>query len=89
MTMTKTSAPICAEHHVTKEWRVTTFEYSENGISIRIPNVSAWVCPQDNEASFPPETVDQLIATARELIEAAKHARARRPVLTEYIVSVG
>jgi YgiT-type zinc finger domain-containing protein len=89
MTMTKTSALICAEHHVTKEWRATTFEYSENGISIRIPNVNAWVCPQDGEASFPPETVDQLIATARELIETAKHARARRPVLTEYIVSVG
>jgi hypothetical protein len=86
--MADTSTPICNEHHVKKEWRATTFEYSDNGISIRIPNVNAWVCPQDGEASFPPETVDQLIPTARELIEAAKHARTRRPVLTDYIVSV-
>jgi RNA polymerase subunit RPABC4/transcription elongation factor Spt4 len=82
-------APTCDQHHTAKEWRVTTFEYIENGISIRIPNVYAWVCPADGEASFTPETVDQLIATARELVETARHARVRRPVLTEYMVSVG
>ena len=87
--MTTSSVPICHEHHVAKEWRATTFEYAENGISIRIPNVYAWVCPTDGEASFTPETVDQLIATARELVETAQHAHVRRPVLTEYTVSVG
>ena len=87
--MTSTHTPICGQHRVPKEWRATTFEYQDNGISIRIPNVYAWVCPQDGEASFTPETADQLIATAREFVETAKHARARRPALTEYVVSVG
>lgn len=87
--MTNKPAPMCGQHHVAKEWQATTFEYQENGISVRIPNVYAWVCAADGEASFTPETTDQLIATARELVEAAKHAQARRPALTEYVVSVG
>jgi len=87
--MTKKPIPICGEHHIQKEWRTTTFEYSDEGISIRIPNVYAWVCPVNGEASFTSETVDELIVTARELIETAKRARERRSVLTEYIVSVG
>ncbi len=86
--MTTKPAPVCGQHHLPKEWRLTTFEYQESGISVRIPNVYAWVCMEDGEASFTPETTDQLIATARELVETAKHARARRPVLTEYVVSV-
>ncbi|MEW5985175.1 MAG: YgiT-type zinc finger protein [Chloroflexota bacterium] len=80
--------PICNQHHVNKEWRATTFEYRDDGVSVRIPDVYAWVCPQDGEASFTPDTVDQLIATVCEFIVAARHARERRPVLTEYIVSV-
>jgi len=80
---------MCGKHHVQKEWRVTTFEYSEEGITIRVPNVYAWVCPESNEASFTPETVDELITTVRELIDIAKRAQTRRPVLTEFIVSVG
>lgn len=43
----------------------------------------------DGEASFTPDTVDELLATVRDLIESAKRARSRRSVLTEYIVSVG
>lgn len=81
--------PICGEHQVPKEWRKTTFEYGDQGITIRVPNVYAWVCPVDEEASFKPETVDELIATVRELYETAKRAKERRSVLTEYIVSVG
>jgi hypothetical protein len=50
--------PMCGEHQVLKEWRKTTFEYKENGISVRIPGVYAWVCPVDGEASFLPDTVD-------------------------------
>lgn len=80
--------PICGEHHVKKEWRQTTFEYNDEGITVRVPNVYAWVCPESGEASFTPDIVDQLITTVRELIELAKRARKRRPVLTEYIVSV-
>jgi hypothetical protein len=67
---------------------VTTFEYSDEGISVRVPNIPAWVCPEDEEASFTPETVDELIVTVRELIETAKKAKQRRSVVTEYIVEV-
>lgn len=86
--MTSQSIPTCTEHHTSKEWRPTTFEYQEEGISVRVPNVYAWVCPEDGEASFTPDTVDEIITTVRELLEPAKRARSRRSVLTEYIVSV-
>jgi len=81
--------PTCGKHHVQKEWRETTFEYTDDGITVRVPNVYAWVCPESGEASFTPDTVDELITTVRELIEIARRAHKRRPVLTEYIVSVG
>lgn len=81
--------PICGEHHVQKEWRQTTFEYSGEGITVRVPKIYAWVCPESGEASFTPDTVDELMTTVRELIELAKRARVRRHVLTDYIVSVG
>ncbi len=55
---------------------------------MRVPNVYAWVCREDGEASFTPETVDEIIATVRELIESGKRAKERRSILTEYIVSV-
>jgi len=58
-------------------------------VVVRVPNIYAWVCPENGEASFTPDTSDELITTVRELIEIARRARARRPVLTEYIVSVG
>jgi len=80
--------PICGEHQVSKEWKPTTFEYDEDGVSIQVPNVYAWVCPNDEEASFSPETTDELIATVRELITPAKRARERRSMPTEYIVRV-
>jgi YgiT-type zinc finger domain-containing protein len=86
--MKSQSAPICGEHRVAKEWRSTTFEYREDGISIRVPNVLAWVCPVDGEASFTPDTFDELIATVKDLLESAKRARARRSALTEYVISV-
>jgi YgiT-type zinc finger domain-containing protein len=87
--MTTQSSPICGEHKTPKEWRSTTFEYSEEGVSIRVPNIQAWVCPEDGEASFTPETVDELLETVRELLEPAKRARERRSMPTEYIVTVG
>jgi YgiT-type zinc finger domain-containing protein len=87
--MSSQPIPICGKHKVPKEWRTTTFEYSDEGITVRTPNVYAWVCPESGEASFTPDTVDELITTVRELIEIAKRARKRRPVLTEYIVSIG
>ena len=82
-------APICGDHRVAKEWRPTTFEYREEDISVRVPNLYAWVCPIDGEASFLPEAVDELLDTIRELLTTAKRARERRSELTEYIVSVG
>ena len=87
--MTIEAAPICGKPQVSKGWRPTTFEYSDEGTSIRVPNVYAWVCPNSGEASFPPETVDELIATVRDLLEAAKRARERRSVLTQYLILVG
>ncbi|MBI3989745.1 MAG: hypothetical protein HY347_09010 [candidate division NC10 bacterium] len=87
--MTTKTIPLCGQHRVNKEWCATTFEYAEEGIKIRVPNVSAWVCPVDGEASFTPETVDELIETVRDLVKTAQRARKRRSVLTEYIVSVG
>jgi len=80
--------PVCGEHRIAKRWQPTTFEYTEEGITVRIPNVNAWVCPENGEVSFTPETVDELITTVRELMAVARRARARRPVLTEYVVSV-
>jgi RNA polymerase subunit RPABC4/transcription elongation factor Spt4 len=87
--MTAKAAPICGQHKMPKEWRPTAFEYNEKGISIRVRDVYAWVCPEDGEPSFTPETTDELIVTVRELIEIAKRARARRSSLTEYVVAVG
>ena len=87
--MTNKPIPICGEHHIEKEWRPTTFEYSEEDVTVRVPNIYAWVCPASGEASFTPDTVDELITTVRELLDLAKRARERRPALTEYMVSVG
>jgi len=87
--MSAKSVPICGQHKKPKEWCPAVFEYSEGGISVRVPNVYAWVCPEDGEASFTPETVDELIVTVRELIETAKRARERRSSLTEYVIAVG
>ncbi len=81
--------PLCSEHQVAKEWRQTTFAYSEEDITVQVPGVYAWVCPVDGEASFTPETFDELLITIRELLEPAKRARERRSVLTEFVVSVG
>lgn len=86
--MTTKPIPLCGQHHIQKEWRPTAFEYKEEGISVRVPNVYAWVCPEDEEASFTPETVDELITTVRELIDTAKRAKERRATFTEYMVAV-
>lgn len=64
------------------------FEYGEEGISVRVPNLYAWVCPADGEASFTPETMDELLVAIRELLATAKRARERRSELTEHIISV-
>jgi YgiT-type zinc finger domain-containing protein len=85
---TQKPAPICGQHRIPKEWSLTTFEYDDEGILIRVPHVYAWVCPVCQDQSFTPETTDELIETVQELVEIAKHARQRRSVLTEYVVSV-
>ena len=86
--MTLKPAPICRQHNRKKEWKPTVFAYSEDGISIHVPNIHAWVCPEDGEASFTPETADELIVTLREFVQTAKRAKARRSGLTEYLVAV-
>jgi YgiT-type zinc finger domain-containing protein len=86
--MTTKSAPFCGTHKVLKEWRPTTFEYSDEGVTVRIPNIYAWICPESGEASFTPETADEIIETVNELAEIAKRAKTRRSGFTEYFVSV-
>ncbi len=86
--MTNKPVPLCSRHKVLKEWRPTTFEYNEEGISIRVPNIYAWVCPESCEASFTPEIVDELMETVHELIKIAKCAKERGSVFREYSVSV-
>lgn len=81
--------PICSEHQVVKEWRPTIFKYAEEGVSVRVSGIFAWVCPVDGEASFTPEAFDELLITIRELLESAKRARARQSTMTEFVVSVG
>lgn len=71
-----------------KEWRQIDFEYSEDGITVNVSDVYAWVCSADREASFTPDMVDELITTVRELLATAKRSRERRSSLTEYVVSV-
>lgn len=56
--MTTQPVPICGEHSTSKEWASTIFAYDEEGISVRVPHVQAWVCPIDGEASFTAETVE-------------------------------
>ncbi len=87
--MTSKPIPICAQHNTERVWKQTVFEYNEDGISVRVQNVWAWVCPEDGEATFTPETVDALIVTVRELVDTAKRAKERSPALTEYAVAVG
>lgn len=88
--MSNKPIPTCGDGQQTaREWKPVTFEYTEDGVSIRVPNVYAWVCPLDGEISFTPDTVDELITTVRELIDTAKRAKQRRTAFTEYVVSVG
>ena len=88
MIMETKPSPICGEHKKSKEWQQTTFVYEEDGITVSVPGIYAWVCPIDGEASFTPQTTDELLMTVRELLESARRAKARRSILTEYIVSV-
>ncbi len=86
--MSTKPVPICGQHKQPKAWKQTTFEYNEDGITVRVSGVYAWVCPVDGEAAFTPETADELHRTVRELLATAKQARVRQSVLTEYVVSV-
>jgi hypothetical protein len=80
--------PICQEHKATMEWRPTTFEYAEDGVSVRVTGLMGWVCPVDGEALYTPEAFDELLITVRELLESAKRAKARRSAMREFVVSV-
>ena len=81
--MENRAIPVCGEHHIKKEWHATIFEYKDEDITVRVPNVYAWVCPVSGEVSYTPETVDALIVTVNELVELAKRAQKRRPGLTD------
>lgn len=87
--MNQQPVPTCGDSaHTPKEWKPVTFEYAEDGISVRVPNVYAWVSPLDGEISFTPDTFDELYSTVHELIETAKRAQQRHSHFTEYVVSI-
>ena len=62
--------------------------YDDDGVSIEVPNVHAWVCPVDGKASFTSDTTDELIETVRDRVTPAKRARQSRSMPSEYIVRV-
>jgi YgiT-type zinc finger domain-containing protein len=80
--------PICGEHKTNKVWRQAAYTYEEDGISITVTNIFAWVCPAGGETSFTPQTTDELMAKVREFLEPARKSRAGRSVSTPYVVSV-
>ncbi len=73
--MTYETVPFCGKHRMSREWRSTVYQVDADGVSVKVPDVQAWVCPADGEAYFAPETVNELSGKVRELIESAKHAR--------------
>lgn len=70
------------------EWKAATFEYNEDGISVRVPGVYGWICPETGEVVFTPETAQELVAVVREFIASAQRAKQMRTMPSEYIVSV-
>jgi len=73
--MTYETVPFCGKHRMSREWRQTVYQYDEDGVSVEVPNVHAWVCPADGEPYFEPETIAELSGTVREMIASAKHSR--------------
>lgn len=76
--MTYETVPFCGKHRMSREWLRTDYEYEQDGISVKVPNVHAWVCPADGDPYFAPETVAELSSTVREMIESAKHGHEGR-----------
>ena len=85
--MSEQIIPTCGKRRVPREWRATDFEYREDGITVRVSNIYAWVCPVDGEVAFTPATADELSRTVRSMLVTAKEARTRQSMLTEYSVS--
>jgi YgiT-type zinc finger domain-containing protein len=86
--MSEQRIPTCGKNRTPMEWKQTTFEYNEDGISVRVPGVYGWVCPETGEVAFTPETAKELVAVVRQFIASAKQAKQMRTLPSEYIVSV-
>ncbi|MCP4361296.1 MAG: hypothetical protein GY796_25080 [Chloroflexi bacterium] len=86
----KLKPPFCSEHYLQMVWGETDFAYAEDGIEVVVRHIPAWVCPQGDDAAFPPGATDELIETIRELIAVAKRTQAQRTSLPqqEYLVKV-
>jgi YgiT-type zinc finger domain-containing protein len=67
-------------------WGKTTFAYEEDGISVEVSDIPAWICQDCDDVSFTPGTTQQLVTAVRELIAATKRARAKNTPLYEYHV---
>lgn len=87
--MNHETVPFCGKHRMSREWRASVYQHEEDGISVKVPDVHAWVCPGDGDAYFAPETVKELGSTIRELIEQEKQARERQSAPTEHLVQNG
>lgn len=59
--MNQQSIPLCAECKTVMQRGETNFVYREGGVEITIPNVPAWLCQQNHEPLFTPETTDPFI----------------------------
>ena len=77
--------PTCKNGHQ-MIWGKTTFAYEEDGISVEVSDIPAWICQDCDDVSFAPGTTQQLITAVRELIAATKRARAKNTPLYEYHV---
>ena len=75
--MTYETVPFCGKHRISREWRPTVYQYDQDGVSLEVPNVHAWVCPADGEPYFEPETVEEVSDTVRKMIESGKHSSHR------------
>ena len=71
-------------------WGKTDFTYAEDGIEVVVRHIPAWVCPQGDDAAFPPGATDELLTTIRELINVAKRSQTKQSIFAnrEYLVKI-
>ncbi len=90
-TTPKLPPPTCSDHNELMQWGETEFTYREDGVEVVVRHIPAWICPCDSDDSvIEPGMLDELIATIRQLVDAAKQARSDAPSIPrpEYMVKL-